>query len=89
MHYAGPAYKYILQHLNAGANGFRSGKDMTAVIIIRTAHSPGACGEFMRINDTLHPDVYTPRAHYYTFKQLFHFVKPGFKRIDIKTTRLP
>jgi hypothetical protein len=38
------------------------------------------------INDTLHPDVYTPRPHYYTFKQLFKFVKPGFKRIDISTS---
>jgi O-glycosyl hydrolase len=38
------------------------------------------------VNDTLHPDVYTKRAHYYTFKQLFNFVKPGFKRVDISTS---
>ncbi len=38
------------------------------------------------VNDTLHPDVYTSRAHYYTFKQLYHFVKPGYKRISISTT---
>jgi O-glycosyl hydrolase len=29
--------------------------------------------------------VYTHRAHYDVFKQLFNFVKPGFKRIDIST----
>jgi O-glycosyl hydrolase len=38
------------------------------------------------VNDTLHPDVYTKRAHYYVFKQLFNFVRPGFKRIDISTS---
>jgi hypothetical protein len=37
------------------------------------------------IIDTLHPDVYTRRSHYYVFKQLFNFVKPGFKRIEIST----
>ncbi len=37
------------------------------------------------VNDTLHPDVYTHRAHYEVFKQLYHFVKPGFKRIYIST----
>ncbi|HZK65847.1 MAG TPA: hypothetical protein VFC34_17020, partial [Puia sp.] len=32
--------------------------------------------------------VYTVRPHYYVFKQLYKFVKPGFKRIDI-STKLP
>jgi len=38
------------------------------------------------VNDINHPDVYTRRPHYYVLKQLFNFVKPGFKRIDISTS---
>jgi O-glycosyl hydrolase len=42
-------------------------------------------GAFLELNDNKFPHKYTPRAHYYVFKQLFKFVKPGFQRIDIST----
>ncbi len=85
-YYAGPAYKYILQHLNAGANGLQiwEGYDSRYHHPARTL--TWSMWGIYGISDTLHPDVYTPRAHYYTFKQLFRFVKPGCKRIDISTT---
>ncbi len=85
--YAGPAYKYVLQHLNVGVVGIQlwEGYDSRW-----RHHHPkreldwSMWGVFAI--DTTHRAVYTPRPHYYVFKQLFNFVKPGFKRIDIVTT---
>jgi O-glycosyl hydrolase len=85
-YYAGPAYRYILQHLNAGTNGVQIWEGYDSRYHHPNRTLTWSMWGIYAINDTLHPDVYTPRAHYYTFKQLFRFVKPGFKRIDISTS---
>lgn len=85
--YAGPAYKYVLQHLNVGVAGIQlwEGYDSRW-----RHHDPNRnlawsmWGIFAV--DTVHPNVYYKRPHYGVFKQLYNFVKPGFKRIDITTT---
>ncbi|HTN07354.1 hypothetical protein [Agriterribacter sp.] len=86
--YAGPAYKYVLQHLNVGVSGVQlwEGYDSRW-----RHHHPNrdlawSMWGVFAVKDTAHPHVYTKRTHYYVFKQLFNFVKPGFKRIDISTT---
>lgn len=86
--YAGPAYKYVLQHLNVGVSGVQlwEGYDSRW-----RHHHPNrdlawSMWGIFAVKDTAHPHVYTKRPHYYVFKQLFNFVKPGFKRIDISTT---
>ena len=85
-YYAGPAYKFVLQHLNAGANGLQIWEGYDSRYHHPNRSLTWSMWGIYAINDTLHPDVYTPRPHYYTFKQLFNFVKPGFKRIDISTS---
>ena len=85
-YYAGPAYKYILQHLNAGANGLQIWEGYDSRYHHPNRTLTWSMWGIYAVNDTLHPDVYTPRPHFYTFKQLFRFVKPGFKRIDISTS---
>ena len=84
--YAGPAYKYILQHLNAGANGLQIWEGYDSRYHHPNRTLTWSMWGIYGINDTLQPSVYTPRAHYYTFKQLFRFVKPGFQRIGMTTT---
>jgi hypothetical protein len=84
--YAGPAYKFILQHLNAGTNGVQIWEGYDSRYHHPNRTLTWSMWGIYAVNDTLHPDVYTPRPHYYTFKQLFRFVKPGFKRIDISTS---
>ena len=84
--YAGPAYKYILQHLNAGANGVQVWEGYDSRYHHPNRTLTWSMWGIYAVNDTLHPDVYTQRPHYYTFKQLFRFVKPGFKRIGISTS---
>ncbi|MEO8763572.1 MAG: hypothetical protein ABI416_04760 [Ginsengibacter sp.] len=83
--YAGPAYKFILQHLNTGLAGVQiwEGYDSRYHHPHRTL--TWSMWGIFAVNDTLHPDVYTHRAHYEVFKQLYNFVKPGFQRIDIST----
>lgn len=75
-----------MQHLNAGANGLQiwEGYDSRYHHPARTL--TWSMWGIYGINDTLNADVYAPRAHYYTFKQLFRFVKPGYRRIDISTS---
>jgi O-glycosyl hydrolase len=85
-YYAGPAYKYILQHLNAGTNGVQIWEGYDSRYHHPNRSLTWSMWGIFSVDDTLHPDVYKPRAHYYTFKQLFNFVKPGFKRIDISTS---
>jgi len=84
-YYAGPAYKDILQHLNVGANGIQIWEGYDSRYHHPNRSLTWSMWGIFAVNDTLHPDVYTHRAHYYTFKQLFNFVKPGFQRIDILT----
>jgi O-glycosyl hydrolase len=84
--YAGPAYKYILQHLNAGANGLQIWEGYDSRYHHPNRTLTWSMWGIYAVNDTLHPDVYTARPHFYTFKQLFQFVKPGFKRIGISTS---
>ncbi|MEO8416865.1 MAG: hypothetical protein ABI472_24595 [Ginsengibacter sp.] len=84
--YAGPAYKDILQHLNVGVNGIQIWEGYDSRYHHPNRSLTWSMWGIFAVNDTLHPDVYTPRAHYYTFKQLFNFVKPGYQRIDISTT---
>jgi O-glycosyl hydrolase len=81
--YAGPAYKYILQHLNAGANGLQIWEGYDSRYHHPNRTLTWSMWGIFSVDDTLHPDVYTARPHYYTFKQLFRFVKPGFTRIDV------
>ena len=83
--YAGPAYKYVLKHLNAGVTGIQLWEGYDSQYHHPNRSLTWSMWGIFGINDTLHPDVYTKRAHYYVFKQLFNFVRPGFKRIDIST----
>jgi len=84
--YAGPAYKYILQHLNVGVTGIQLWEGYDSRYHHPNRYLTWSMWGIFAVNDTLRPDVYTKRAHYYTFKQLFNFVRPGFERIDIATS---
>lgn len=84
--YAGPAYKDVLQHLNVGVNGTLIWEGFDSRYHHPNRSLTWSMWGIFAVNDTLQPDVYTPRAHYYTFKQLFKFVKPGFQRIDISSS---
>jgi O-glycosyl hydrolase len=84
--YAGPAYKYVLKHLNAGVAGIQLWEGYDSRYHHPNRYLTWSMWGIFAVNDTLRPDVYTKRAHYYTFKQLFSFVKPGFERIDIATS---
>jgi len=84
--YAGPAYKFILQHLNTGVSGIQIWEGYDSRYHHPNRTLTWSMWGIFAVNDTLHPDVYTHRAHYEVFKQLYNFVKPGFKRIDISTT---
>jgi O-glycosyl hydrolase len=86
VNYAGPAYKQILQHLNVGVTGIQIWEGYDSRYHHPNRYLTWSMWGIFAVNDTLHPDVYTKRAHYYTFKQLFNFVKPGFKRVDISTS---
>jgi hypothetical protein len=83
--YAGPAYKYILQHLNTGVTGIQIWEGYDSRYHHPNRYLTWSMWGIFAVNDTTHPDVYTVRPHYYVFKQLYDFVKPGFKRIDIST----
>ncbi len=84
--YAGPAYKYVLNDLNEGANGLQIWEGYDSRYHHPNRTLTWSMWGIFAVNDTLQPDVYTQRAHYYTFKQLFNFVKPGFRRIEISTS---
>jgi O-glycosyl hydrolase len=84
--YAGPAFKYILQHLNAGVTGVQLWEGYDSRYHHPNRNLTWSMWGIFAVNDTLHPDVYTRRTHYYVFKQLFNFVKPGFRRVDISTS---
>ncbi|MBS1599490.1 MAG: hypothetical protein JST75_14790 [Bacteroidetes bacterium] len=83
--YAGPAYKFILQHINAGANGVLIWEGYDSRYHHPNRTLTWSMWGIYGVNDTLRPDVYTVRNHYYTFKQLYRFVKPGCKRIQSST----
>ncbi len=85
-HYAGPAYKYILQHLNVGVTGIQIWEAYDSQYHHPHRYLTWSMWGVFGVNDINHPDVYTKRAHYYVLKQLFNFVKPGFKRIDSSTS---
>ena len=85
-HYAGPAYKYILQHLNAGVTGIQIWEAYDSQYHHPNRYLTWSMWGVFGVNDINHPDVYTKRPHYYVLKQLFNFVKPGFKRIGISTS---
>ena len=85
-HYAGPAYKYILQHLNAGVTGIQIWEAYDSQYHHPNRYLTWSMWGVFGVNDINHPDVYTKRPHYYVLKQLFNFVKPGFKRIDSSTS---
>ena len=84
--YAGPAYKYVLQHLNVGVNGIQLWEGYDSRYHHPNRHLTWSFWGIFAVNDTLQPAVYTVRPHYYVFKQLYYFVKPGFKRIDLSTS---
>jgi len=84
--YAGPAYKYILQHLNAGVTGIQVWEAYDSQYHHPNRSLTWSMWGIFAVNDINHPDVYTRRVHYYVLKQLFKFVKPGFKRIDVSTS---
>jgi O-glycosyl hydrolase len=83
--YAGPAYKYVLKHLNAGVTGIQLWEGYDSQYHHPNRSLTWSMWGIFGINDTLRPDVYTKRTHYFVFKQLFNFVRPGFKRIEIST----
>ena len=82
--YAGPAYKYALQHLNAGVNGIQIWEGYDSQYHHPNRHLTWSFWGIFGVNDTLKPSVYSVRPHYYVFKQLYNFVKPGFQRVDLK-----
>jgi hypothetical protein len=84
--YAGPAYKYVLKHLNAGVTGIQLWEGYDSRYHHPNRYLTWSMWGIFAVNDTLRPDVYTKRPHYYVFKQLFDFVRPGYKRIDISTS---
>ncbi|HVN81048.1 MAG TPA: hypothetical protein VMW38_18815 [Terriglobia bacterium] len=84
--YAGPAYKYILQHLNIGVTGIQVWEGYDSQYHHPNRSLTWSMWGIFGVNDINHPDVYTRRPHYYVLKQLFNFVKPGFKRIDVSTS---
>jgi O-glycosyl hydrolase len=83
INYAGPAYKYVLQHLNAGVNGIQLWEGYDSRYHHPNRHLTWSFWGIFAVNDTMQPALYTVRPHYYVFKQLYNFVKPGFKRIDL------
>lgn len=83
--YAGQAYKYVLKHLNAGVTGIQLWEGYDSQYHHPNRSLTWSMWGIFGINDALSPDVYTKRTHYYVFKQLFNFVKPGFERINIST----
>jgi hypothetical protein len=85
--YAGPAYKYILQHLNVGVNGIQLWEGYDSRYHHPNRYLTWSFWGIFAVNDTLKPDIYSIRPHYYVFKQLYNFVKPGFERIDISTRK--
>jgi len=86
--YAGPAYKYMLQHLNAGVTVIQIWEGYDSQYHHPNRYLTWSMWGIFGVNDITRPDIYTKRTHYYVFKQLFNFVKPGFKRVDI-STKLP
>jgi hypothetical protein len=84
--YAGPAYQYVLQDLNQGTQGIQIWEGYDSRYHHPNRTLTWSMWGIFSVDDTLHPDVYKPRAHFYTFKQLFRFVKPGFKRIDVSSS---
>ena len=84
-HYAGPAYKYVLQHLNAGVTGIQIWEAYDSQYHHPHRTLTWSMWGIFAVNDIKHPDVYTKREHYYVLQQLYKFVKPGFKRIDSST----
>jgi hypothetical protein len=86
--YAGPAYKYILEHLNVGVNGIQVWEAYDSQYHHPHRYLTWSMWGIFGVNDIHHPDVYTGRTHYYVLQQLYKFVKPGFKRID-GSTNLP
>jgi hypothetical protein len=83
--YAGPAYKYVLQHLNAGVNGIQLWEGYDSRYHHPNRHLTWSFWGIFAVNDTMQPAIYTIRPHYYVFKQLYKFVKPGYKRVDLST----
>jgi O-glycosyl hydrolase len=83
--YAGPAYKYILQHLNVGVTGIQLWEGYDSRYHHPNRSLTWSMWGIFAVNDTTHPDLYTHRPHFYVFQQLFRFVKPGFRRIDISS----
>ena len=67
--YAGPAYKYILQHLNAGANGLQIWEGYDSRYHHPNRTLTWSMWGIYGINDTLQPSVYTSRAILTPFKQ--------------------
>jgi hypothetical protein len=84
--YAGPAYKDVLQHLNVGVTGIQIWEGYDSRYHHPNRYLTWSMWGIFAVNDTLKPDVYTKRTHYDAFKQLFYFVRPGFKRVDISTS---
>jgi len=84
--YAAPAYQYILQHLNEGITAVQLWEAYDSRYHHPNRYLTWSMWGVFAINDTTHPDVYTPRPHFSVLKHLYRFVKPGYKRIDVSTT---
>jgi hypothetical protein len=84
--YAGPAYKYALQHLNTGVTGIQLWEGYDSQYHHPNRRLTWSFWGIFGVNDTTQPAVYSKRPHYYVFQQLYKFVKPGFQRIDLSTS---
>jgi O-glycosyl hydrolase len=85
LEYAGPAYQFILQDLNVGIEGIQVWEAYDSRYHHPNRTLTWSMWGIFAVNDTNQLDVYSKRTHYYVLKQLYNFVKPGFKRIDMKT----
>lgn len=84
--YAGPAYQYILQDLNVGITAIQVWEAYDSRYHHPNRTLTWSMWGIFAVNDTNHLDVYTKRPHFDVLKQLYHFVKPGYRRIDISSS---
>ena len=68
--YAGPAYKYILQHLNLGVTGIQVWEAYDSRYHHPHRYLTWSMWGIFGVNDINHPDVYTKRTYYDVLQQL-------------------
>jgi O-glycosyl hydrolase len=81
--YAGPAFQYVLQDINAGVNGVQIWEAYDSRYHHPNRTLTWSMWGIFGVNDTLKPDVYTKRTHFDVLKHLYLFVKPGDVRVNV------